>query len=335
MRTIYLMDTTLPPCDYDKLPTFSDIIENKDIPIDTSYTYDFQYWIKNEFQKICESKNANCDFDFSDILFTYYKETSLNLREGFFDSIRNLLAVKAYNYTTGRESSLQKVAIHESTHAVTSQFSIVGLAIAEGIACYMEELYCEVNNIPVEDGSKQDEGYIFSKLLVKNIISNVYDNDFAEFLRKIKKGNESEFLSDLDIFLNNKNLLYNSKELLKLSSFLFYAKDVPVTPFREYSINEEMEYLRNEVLKCFSKDNKLNESSIIYDYYDSISKVTKLFNSLKLGVDDPNSFTTYVDQKIGSIMVKYGGNKLLDTDFLLSIFENFSCSGNIKSNNIK
>ncbi len=68
----------------------------------------------------------------------------------------------------------------------------------------MEELYCMANDIPLEDGTAKDEGYIFGKRLVNLILRNIYDNNLDLFFSRVKRGNEESFINDIDRYLKKK-----------------------------------------------------------------------------------------------------------------------------------
>lgn len=312
MRTIYIMDNKMPiPKSYSDINTFEDIKEMNVLKLNTSYTSTILNWAENEFQKIFKRVNVQNKFDFDGVLIAFFQSYYFNTPEAFFDSEKNLLALKIESYNTGAESNIQKSAIHELTHASTSAHSLVGVAIAEGIAIYIEDLYCETNNIPLDDGTERDEGYVFGKNLIDSILLNVYNNDLNLFFDRIKKGNEEIFINDIDSYLKSKAVLYNAKELLRMSSILFYAKKIPNSPFQTYTKNTEMEILRNEVLNCLN--NKNDDANLaIYEYLNLIRYINYLDELFRNNLNNFETVCTTLDRELGLVIAQNGSSILLD-----------------------
>lgn len=317
MQTIYFMDTKMPiPENNSSIYTFGEINEKDISELNTSYTSSVLDWAEKEFQKIFKMLNVQNKFDFDGVLIAFFQSNYSNIPKAFFNSKKNLLAVKIESYHTGVESDVQKSAIHELTHASTSKYSLVGVAIAEGIATYVEDLYCKANDIPFDDGIIRDEGYIFGKNLINSILLNVYNNDLNLFFDRIKKGNEEMFIKDIDSYLKSKTILYDARELLKMSSILFYAKEIPNSPFKDYKKNAEMEMLRNEVLGCFNDKNK-NDNLIIYEYLNSIKYVITLGEVLRSKLNNFETFYTTLDRELGLVIAQNGSSILLDNQIVI------------------
>lgn len=320
MRTIYIMDNEMPiPKNYSSINTFEDVKEKDILELNTSYTSSVLDWAKNEFQKMFKRINVQSKFYFDDVLIAFF-QSYFNTPEAFFYSEKNLLAVKIESYNTGAESNIQKSTIHELTHAATSVHSLVGVAVAEGIAIYVEDLYCKTNDIPFDDEFERDEGYIFGKNLIDSILLNVYNNDLNLFFDRIKRGNEEKFLNDIDGYLKSKNILYNARELLRLSSILFYAKKIPNSPFEDYKKSSEMEILRNEILDCFNNENK-DTNLVIYEYLNSIKYVSALNDILKNCLSNFETISTTLDRELGFAIVQNGGSILLDNQAVINIIK--------------
>lgn len=318
MQTIYFMDTKMPiPKNNSSIYTFGEINEKDISELNTSYTSSVLDWAEKEFQKIFKMLNVQSKFDFGGVSIAFFQSDYFNIPEAFFNSEKNLLAVKIEPYHTGTESDIQKSAIHELTHASTSKHSLVGVAITEGIAIYVEDLYCKVNDIPFDDGVERDEGYIFGKNLINSILLNVYNNDLNLFFNRIKKGNEEMFIKDIDSYLKSKTILYDARELLKMSSILFYAKKIPNSPFEDYTKSAEMEMLRNEILGCFNNKNK-NDNLIIYEYLNSIKYVITLGEVLRSKLNNFETFYTTLDRELGLAIAQNGSSILLDNQIVIN-----------------
>lgn len=195
------------------------------------------------------------------------------------------------------------------------------MAIAEGLALYIEELYCIANDIPLEDGTDKDEGYIFGRRLVNLILRNIYDNNLDLFFSRVKRGNEESFINDIDRYLKNKNIPYNASELLRISSILFYAKNVPKLPLEEYMKNDEMEILRNEILGIINNEN-IADNLIIYKYLSSIKYITYLCSILRANLSNYETVSTTLDRELGLAMEQNGNSMLLDNRMMIKIIKN-------------
>lgn len=330
MRIIYIMDNELPiPKDFSCINTFDEIIEKDISQLDTTYTRPVLYWAKNEFEKIFKFLNINNKFNLNNIYVTFFKSDYFGTPLGFFNPEKNLISIELRQHNTGKDSSIQIACIHELTHSTTSDYSLVGLAITEGIAIYMEELYCKVNNIPFNEILMMDERYVFSKNLVTSILKNVYQNNLELFFYKIQKGNEELLIKDINDYLKEKNIKYSATELLRLSSILFYAKQKPNSPLQEYKINQEMEIIRKEVLNCFNSKNK-DDNFIIYEYLNTIKYICSSYQVLNDEIDNSKTITKILDEKLGLAIVKYGSKILLDNQVVAEIIKNtldmFDCS---------
>lgn len=331
MRTIYIMDNEMPiPKNNSSINTFEEVNEKDISELNTSYTFSVLDWAGKEFQKMFKMINVQNKFDFDGILITFFQSDYFNTPEAFFNSEKNLIAVKIAPYNTGAESDIQKSTIHELTHASTSAHSLVGVAIAEGIAIYVEDLYCKINDIPFNDGTERDEGYIFGKNLIDSIILNVYNNDLNLFFARIKKGNEEVFIKDVDNYLKSKNILYNARELLRMSSILFYAKKVPNSPFEDYTENTEIEMLRNEILGCFNNKNK-DANLIIYEYLNSIKYVSALGEVLRNSLSNFEVVFTTLDRELGLAIAQNGSSILLDNQTVVNTLKKVFDITNIKA----
>lgn len=218
------------------------------------------------------------------------------------------------------ESNIQRATIHELIHVATSSHSLVGVAIAEGIAIFVEDLWCKLNGLPFESEGEIDEGYIFSKNLINSILLQVYNNDLNLFFDRIKKGNEEVFLNDIDTYLKSKNILYNARELSKISSILFYAKKIPKSPFETYTKNNEMEMLRREILGCFNNENT-NANLVIYDYLNLIKYVCSLNEALKNNLSNFETISTTLDRELGLAIYQNGSSLLLDIQAVINIIK--------------
>ena len=186
MQKFYMMDTKMPiPQNESMINTLEDIREKNVQDIDTSYTSLVLDWADNEFQKIFKKINVKNKFDFNNVSVAFFQNNYFNVPEGFFDYKKNLLAIKLDSFNTGAESYIQQAAIHELTHSATSSHCLVGVAVTEGIALYMEKLYYKSNDITFENEDSYDEGYIFSDKLINSIILNVYNNDLSLFFDRI------------------------------------------------------------------------------------------------------------------------------------------------------
>lgn len=184
-------------------------------------------------------------------------------------------------------------------HAVTVSSHLVGIAVAEGISQYFEKLYCKFYDIPYDD-TKRDEGYLFSENLLNVIISSVYNRNLNTFFERIKKGNEKEFINDIDTYLKSQNIGYSANELLRMSSILFYAKRLPNSPFEKYHKNDEMEQLRKEVLQCF----KGKETIELSDYSTAIKYIVNIYDKIHSKyTGDLNTFSNTFDRELGLAMV--------------------------------
>lgn len=321
MQTIYIMDTEMPiPKNHSNVHILKDVQENDISELNTSYTMGVIDWAQNEFQKMFKIIKVQSKFTFQDILISFFQSSLFGTPEAFFNSEKKLLAIKVEPYNTGKESNLQKSAIHELTHAITSLHSVVGVAVAEGIAIYIEELYCMANDIPLEDGTNKDEGYIFGRKLVDHILRNVYNNNLDLFFNRITRGNEESFIDDINRYLKYKNIPYNAKELLRLSSILFYAKNTPKSPFEEYLKNDEMEMLRNEILWITNNEN-IADNLIIYKYLGTIKYITYLCNVLRGKLSNYETVCTTLDREFGLAIEQNGSSILLDNEMVVKIIK--------------
>lgn len=331
MRTIYIMDNEMPiPKNNSSINTFEEVNEKDISELNTSYTSSVLDWAEKEFQKMFKMINVQNKFDFDGILIAFFQSYYFNTPEAFFNSEKNLLAVKIAPYNTGAESNIQKSAIHELIHASTSAHSLVGVAIAEGIAIYIEDLYCKTNDIPFDDGAERDEGYIFGKNLIDSILLNVYNNDLNLFFDRIKKGNEEMFIKDVDNYLKSKTILYNARELLRISSILFYAKKIPNSLFEDYTKNTEMEMLRNEILGCFNNKNK-DANLIIYKYLNSIKYVSTLGDVLRNNLSNFETVYTTLDRELGLAIAQNGSSILLDNQIVVNTIKKAFDITNVKA----
>lgn len=322
MQTIYFMDTVMPiPSDISTLKNLKEIKELDVSQLDTSYTEAVLNWANSEFKKIFRAKKVQTEFDFSNIAISFFQSNHYNTPEAFFHSQKGLVAIKLASYNNGSESNIQMSTLHELTHVGTGSHSLVGLALAEGVAIYLEKLYCEVNEIPDDNEDKRDEGYKFSTYLTKAILMQVYDNDLNMFLERIKRGNENQFIEDVNNYLKSKNILYSANELLRLSSILFYAKNMPSSPLAPYKKNPEMEMLRGEVLDYFYP--RVKQTDIIIDeYHDTIKYITSLCSNLKNKISDFEVFSTTLDRELGLALAKDGSKLLLDIQIVNDIIRN-------------
>lgn len=322
MQTIYILDSKMPiPTEKSQINTLEQILEGNIENINTSCTVSILSWANNEFEKLFKTINIKNKFSFDNILVAFFQSDLFGCPEGNFNFQKNLVSIKLRDYNTGKESNIQQVTVHELTHAATPPLSIVGLAITEGIACYMEVLYYKANSIPSKDNQKKDEGYTFAKNLIDSIILNIYDKNLDLFFEKIKKGNEEEFIKDIDKYLKSKNIPYNANELLKLSSILYYAKKLPKSPFEEYKANQEMEFLRNEILDCLDK-NKTNDNLVIYEYCNTIKYICSLCNILRNNLNNNETFNATLDREIGTLIIQKGSVALLDNKEITNTIKN-------------
>ena len=319
MRKIYIMDNAMPiQEDYSSICSFDDVLKKEVSELNTLCTSRVLDWARGEFQKMFQEVNIENKFDLDGLFVTFFKSYFFNVPEAFFNSRKKLLGIKLDSYDTGEESNIQKSAIHELTHAATGSHSVIGVAAAEGIALLFESLFCEVNDIPDEDDEKRDEGYLFGRNLIECILSNVYNNDFDLFSDRIKRGNEEDFLSDIDGYLKSKNILYNAKELLRLSSILYYAKKIPDSPFSEYEKNAEMEMIRNEILGIFSDEDQ-DDNLCIYNYLSSIKYVNGLCEVFRNNLSNSDVVCTTLDRELGLLMVQKGSSMLLDNQEVINV----------------
>lgn len=317
MTTIYIMDTTV-PIPENITHTFEDVLEKDVSELNISYTLPVLDWVQNEFKKIFAMVKVQNKFEFQNFFITFFESILWGTPEAFFNSDKKLLAINVRTYT-GSESNFQRYIIHEVTHAITSAHSLVGVALAEGIANYMEGLFCKANDIP-DSGEEQDEGYIFGQRLLKTILQNIYNNDLEMFFSKIKRGNEQSFINDINEYLKSKNIPYNASELLRLTSILFYAKNLPNSPFEEYIKNDEMEMLHNEILGIISNENN-SDNLIIYNYLSAIKYITDLCNVLKDKLSNYETFSTTLDRELGLAIKQNGSSLLLDKQKVVNIIK--------------
>ena len=303
MRYIYIMDSEMPtPENREDINTWEEVNTKYASNLQTTYTQAVLNWAKEEFDKMFSKINCHPEFNLNDIFIAFFSSDYFGVPEGFFRSKDNLVAIKLNKNDTGKSADIQKFTIHELTHASTGAHSLVGLSITEGLAVLAERLYDNANGIPHQDEEEKDEGYIFGKNLVNSIIFNVYDNNLDDFFKKVKRGQEVNFLNDIDVYLKSKNILYSARDLLKLCSILFYAKKLPKNPFQEYLRSEDMEFLRQEILHCLDKTNT-NDNPSFYRYINSIKRINIFCDSLSSFLDDYETFSATLDRELGKLLV--------------------------------
>lgn len=304
MRTIYFLDTAIPIPNKDSvIHSYKDVISKPVEDLNISYTVPVLTWVGEEFDKILKNIGISTKFDFSNIAVTFFISQYFNTPEACFSAKEGLISIKLdSDFCTGRESNIQQSTIHEFVHAVTASTHLVGTTVAEGIALYFEKLYCQFYGIT--DDTKRDEGYVFSENLINSIILNVYNSNLDTFFERIKKGNEREFINDIDIYLKSQNIGYSANELLRLSSILFYAKKLPRNPFEEYHKNSEMEQLRKDILQCFSGRETIDLNRKINDYSTAIRYIVNLYDKVySKYTGDLNTFSNTFDRELGLAMV--------------------------------
>lgn len=303
MREIFIMDNEMPtPKNTEGINTWEEVYTKHASELETTYTKDVLNWAKEEFDKMFSKINCQPEFNLKDTFITFFSSNYFGVPEAFFRPKDNLVAIKLNKQYMGKSSDIQKSTIHELTHANTGAYSLVGVAVAEGLAVYAERLYDIVNGIPHQDDKEKDEGYIFGKNLVNSIILNIYDNNLDNFLQKVKRGQEDNFLNDIDVYLKSKNILYSARDILRLCSILFYAKNIPENPFQEYLKSEDMEFLRQEILHCLDKTNT-NDNPSFYRYINSIKRINIFCDSLSSFIDDYETFSATLDRELGKLLV--------------------------------
>lgn len=321
MRTIYFLDNKMPfPKDLSTVNTYQNVVNKPLECLDFSYTDSIQKWVSNEFNKIVQLLDVSVKFDFSNIFFLIFKDDDFRMPEAFFKSENNLVAIKSEPYYTGQESSVQQSVIHESTHAATADHSLVGLAISEGIAIYMEKLFCNFYNIPFNE-AERDEGYLFALRFVEKIISNVYNNDYNAFFEKIKRHNEKKLIDDIDLYLTNKNVIFKANELLRFSSILFYAKKIPNNPFDPYQKCQESEFIRDEIIHLFESETP-NNNPITGEYLNIIRFIEKLrfLSTQKIDLTQFATFSTTFDRELG-ILLATDSKSFFDEEIIKNVLK--------------
>lgn len=173
----------------------------------------------------------------------------------------------------------------------------------------------------IHDDTKIDEGYIFSENLINSIILNVYNSNLDTFFERIKKGNEKEFINDINTYLKSQNIGYSANELLRLSSILFYAKRFPSSPFEEYHKNSEMEQLRKDILQCFSGRKTIELNKKLNEYSNVVRYIVNLYDKVYSKYPgDLNTFSNTFDKELGLAIVN--DNKFpLQTEMVKNVYK--------------
>lgn len=323
MKTIYMIDPFLETPSLEKCKQcYNDVVNKELTQLDTSYTNSTRNWIKGQFHTmIPECETLGYDILIDNIYVTFFEDARYNVPEGFTKLSENLVALKIYMKDEGKYSHIQSTTIHEFTHATTLDYCIVGVAITEGLALFFQKMYWKNNDLPIGDFSDHDYGYRFSSTFVDTIFNTIYNGNLKEFLRTVKKGNENKFIEDIDLFLEQNKCVLNIKEILKLSSILFYAKMRPL-PFLEEVEPKVIGLLRREVIDCFSKDDN-KKDLYINEYKDSLDFI--LINQERItkdmDEDKKRTFLITLDREIGRSMFNVGADFLLDRANIISSFE--------------
>lgn len=73
MQTIYLSDTAMPIPNEDSVTdSYKDVISKPIEELNTSYTDTVLTWVKEEFDKILKNVGISTEFDFSNIVVTFF-----------------------------------------------------------------------------------------------------------------------------------------------------------------------------------------------------------------------------------------------------------------------
>lgn len=303
MKIVYEMDDSIViPEDINSINTYDEIINNSDENLNLKYCNSIREWTEKEINKILIANEISIKYDFSNIIFVFFRGNILFLPEAFYMEEKKLIAIRYDCEYKGSEGNLQVSVLHEAIHSGASDFTIVGLAIAEGIAVYFEKLFCNFYEIQFNINNDKDEGYIFSLRLVESIIKNIYRNNLDEFFTKTKRGNEKYFILDIENYLKNNNIGYDLKYLFRLSSILFYAKELPKNPFEKYQVSKKMEKIRSEILKSFSKMNNLNSLSISNDDIKYIEQIYESFFH-KMTKEQYMIFSNHFDKELANLLL--------------------------------
>ena len=307
------MDTYVPlPKDFSNIKKLEELIECDIANVDTSFTERVLEWGNAELKKIFQAKGMNDIAPMRDLKISFFRSNNFFAQEAFFMPEKSLVGIRVEPTTRGNESSLQLSVIHELTHASTCDYSLVGVAITEGIAAYMEDLYCEYYDIPKYGPNERDEGYMFANKLIDVIISSVYKNKLEKFFTDIRKGNEKNFIKNVDNFLQKRQIPFSASEILKLSSILFYAKNLPQSPLEVYQVNKEMEDIRGQVISCF--DGTYQNTMPINGIKKTLQKIIIECEKESSSSMDKRTYFATFDRECGKRMAREGFRALAETD---------------------
>ena len=315
MSVFYVMDTEIPIPKYSSLCFYDEIKEKSVSELDTSYTKSVLDWSLGEFGKIFRYMDLDFEINYDNLLISFYKSYYISDPIGFYNLQENLAAISLGSHTKGSYSNLQRCVIHELTHAITSSYSIVGVSLAEGIALYMEYLYCRANYI--DDEVKKSNGYDFGVELFHYIKKYVYNDDLNSFFKALKRGNEELLINDINNFLKKVNIKFGAEEFLRFSSFIFYTRDVYASQLDENRKSKEAGLLTVDLLTMFYS--KSASKFKINEYADSMKYICSLYKVLEELIGNKDVLYTTLDREFGHAMLENGGSIFLDRYRIIEI----------------
>lgn len=307
MRNVYIMDKPMPvPNRREKLPTYLDLRQFPEKYFNEELSNAFRKWVKEEFNKIIGAKGVTISYDFSEFIFEFFDPSEWGTPPASFFLDKGIVAIgqKSNNFE-GTIADSQSSALHEAAHASTARVYKVGVSISEGIAVFLEKLFAEFYEIQIYTLDHINRVYKFSLNMIENVIKNVYHDNLDLFFQRVLKGNEESFINDIDNYLTNNNSKYSAKELLRLTSILFYAireKNSPSEKLEYNEIDHKAQRYRDEILMCFSNQ-VIDEGLEINNLLESIKRIEMVLDLFLTRIEEKSTFTATLDREMAKLLL--------------------------------